>query len=363
MGDNSTLQPAQMEPAPLGRRTVSILIPSLHRPDLLQQCLASIAQQTLPAQQFEICVVENEARREYGLAPPLPDNLRCIRLAENLGTTGSINRGLQQSSSEYVLLLNNDVQLDCRYLEVLLAKLRADAALGFATGKLLNARRPGLLDGAGDALLCGGGAYRLGHDNPDHGQFDQTMPILAGCGAAALFRRSVLEEIEGLDEEFFAYLDDVDLALRAQLTGHPGIYVPEAIAWHLGSATLGDVLHPRIAELVTRNQLFVLLKDYPAAALWRFSGRIFLFQLLWLALLIRRGRVLPYLRGVAGALLRVPNMLGKRRRLMPERRITSAQFIALLRASERQIFRWQAALPAGARSGLLATYFRLFPPQ
>lgn len=343
-------------------KLVSVIIPSWRRPDLLQRCLASLVQQTLGPETYEIVVVENEARPEMVAAVQLPANARLIALAENLGTTGSLNRALQQGSSQYVLLLNNDVELDSRFLQVLIALLDHNPACGFATGKLLNARQRDRLDGAGDALLCGGGSYRLGHGDPDHGQFDQVAPVLAGCGAATLFRRAVLEEIGGLDEDFFAYLDDVDIALRAQLAGHQGIYTQEAIAWHLGSATLGEAFHPRIAELLTRNQIFLLLKDYPAGAFFCLLGHIVWFQLLWLALVIRKGRVLPYMRGLAGALRSIPRMMGKRRAIMRTRRMSSAQFVALLRASEQQIFQWQAVLAPNERSRLLAAYFWFFQP-
>ncbi|HSB75890.1 MAG TPA: glycosyltransferase family 2 protein [Terriglobales bacterium] len=361
-----TVQTASMPrggESPPPESLISVVIPSLRRPDLVEQCLASLARQTLPTQQFEVLVVENEAGP--GAKPPafLPKNARWLPLSENLGTTGSINRALEQSRSDYVMLLNNDVQLETRCLQALLDTLQADAGLGFATAKLLNARRPGVLDGAGDALLCGGGAYRLGHDNPDCGQFDRAAPVLAGCGAATLFRRAALEKAGRLDEHFFAYLDDVDLGLRVHLAGYRGVYTPEAVAGHLGSATLGDVFHPRIAELLTRNQLFLLMKDYPAGALWRLLGRITVFQLFWLALVVRRGRLGSYLRGVAGALLGVPKMLAKRRRLVRSRAVSSTQFLDLLRASERQIFAWQKALPAEARSALLTAYFRWFKPR
>ncbi len=307
-------------------------------------------------------MVENEAQPEVIATLQLPVNARLIALAENLGTTGSINRALRQSSSEYVLLLNNDVELDSRFLEVLIGLLDQNPGYGFATGKLLNARRRDTLDGAGDALLRGGGAYRLGHDDKDEGQFDRESLLVAGCGAATLFRRSVLDQIGGLDEDFFAYLDDVDLGLRTLLAGYQGGYVPEAIAWHLGSATLGDVFHPRIAELLTRNQLFLIMKDYPAGAFSRLLGHILVFQLLWLALVLRRGRLWAYLRGLAGALRRAPRMIARRRQVMRTRRISSAQFLALLCGSERQVFQWQAGLPLGSRSRLLTGYFRLFKP-
>lgn len=358
----TTTRPPQNGPSSAGT-LVSVIIPSLHRPDLLQRCLAALAQQTVPAEHFEVIIVENDARSDCMLPTPLPTNVHCIPLVENLGTTGSINRGLQQSSSEYVLLLNNDVEVDARFLEVLIAILEANPSFGFATGKLLNAHRRNVLDGAGDALLRGGGAYRLGHGDEDLGQFEQLAPIIAGCGAATLYRRSVLEQIQGLDEDFFAYLDDIDLGLRAHLAGYTGVYTPQAVAYHLGSATLGDAFHPRIAEFLTRNQLFLLLKDYPAGALCRLLGPIAIFQLLWLALMIRRGRLTPYLRGMTKALSEVPAMLVKRRRVMRSRRLSSAQFLALLRASERQIFDWQTGLHANTGSRLLSSYFRIFSPM
>jgi GT2 family glycosyltransferase len=146
------------------RKLVTVIIPSWHRPDLLRKCLSSLSQQTLPAEDYDIIVVENEAREENTVAVALLPNARTIGLAANLGTTGSINRGLEQSSSEYVLLLNNDVELDSRFIEILVGALGQDHRWGFATPKLLNSRRRDTVDGAGDALLRGGGSYHLGHN-------------------------------------------------------------------------------------------------------------------------------------------------------------------------------------------------------
>lgn len=344
------------------RKLLTVIIPSWHRPDLLQKCLSSLSRQTLPAEEYDIIVVENEARPDTTGDAGLPPNARVISLATNLGTTGSINRGLEQSSSEYVLLLNNDVELDLRSLEVMVSALRKNLQAGFVTPKLLNSRKPDMIDGAGDALLRGGGSYHLGHNDLDHGQFNEGTSVLLACGAAMLFRRSVLDEVEGLDEDFFAYLDDVDLALRAQMLGYKGVYVPEAIGYHLGSATLGDIFHPRIAEWLTRNQIYLIVKDYPAGACLRLCGHIFFFQLLWLSLMLRRGRLISYLRGLAAALVGAPRMWRKRSRFMSRCRISSTEFIALLSASERQIFQWQVGLPAAERSRLLDAYFRMFKP-
>jgi GT2 family glycosyltransferase len=256
-------------------KTVAIAIPALHRPDLTARCIEFIQQQTMPAGEWEIVVVENEARAGEMLPDPLPWNTRRIELADNEGTTGSINRAVAATDSRYVLLLNNDVELEPDYIAKLVAALDADAKLGFATGKLLRATQRTHLDGAGDAMLMAGAGYRLAHMERDDGQFDKPMPVLAGCGAAVLYRREAFVESGGLDTEFFAYLDDLDLALRAQLIGYSGLYLPSAVAYHIGSATLGEPLHPRVIELITRNQIWLLMKDYPRAVLRRLFPRIF----------------------------------------------------------------------------------------
>lgn len=227
-------------------KTVAIVIQSLHRPDVTARCIESVQRQTLPAEQWKIVVVENEAQAGSILPDPLPRNTMRIELPTNEGTTNSINRGMAAVPSPYVLLLNNDVELAPDYLQKLVKTLDADEALGFATGKLLRATDHTLLDGAGDAMILAGASYRLGHLDHDNGQFNQPMQLLSACGAAVLYRSKAFLLCGGLDADFFAYLDDLDLALRTHLIGYRGTYLPDAVAYHIGSATFGRALHPRV---------------------------------------------------------------------------------------------------------------------
>ncbi len=341
-------------------KTVTIAIPSLHRPDLTARCIEFIQKQTLPAAEWEIVVIENEARPGEILGNPLPPNTRRIELPTNEGTTGSINRAVAATESHYVLLLNNDIELTPEYIEKLIQALKSDATLGFAVGKLLRATQRTHLDGAGDAMLMAGAAYRLGNLERDSGQFDRAMPVLSGCGAAVLYRREAFADSGGLDSEFFAYLDDLDLGIRAQLVGYNGAYVPEAVAYHIGSATLGATMHPRVIEYLTRNQLYLLTKDYPWPVFLRLLPRIAVYQCLWLFYALRNGGLGPYFRGLWTALRGRHGMRGKHRELMHVRRIGNAEFLQRLRESERQIYDWQRSLAARERSSLLKFYFGLF---
>jgi GT2 family glycosyltransferase len=351
-------------------KTVAIAIPSLHRPDLTARCIEFVQKQTLPYGEWEIVVIENEAQADKILPDPLPPNTRRIELTTNEGTTGSINRAVAATDSRYILLLNNDIELESDYIARLLAAFDTDLKLGFAVGKLLRATERDHLDGAGDAMLMAGAAYRLGHLNFDHGQFDQPMPALAGCGAAVLYRREAFVASGGLDPEFLAYLDDLDLALRAQLMGYTGAYVPGAVAYHIGSATLGQPLHPRVVEYVTRNQIYLLIKDYPRAVFLRLLPRIIVYQVLWMVSSNRRsgrgssseqhGSMRAQIRGWSAAIHNRHIMRQKGRELMTKRRICDAEFLRRLRDSERQIYDWQQSLPVQDRSSLLKFYFRLF---
>ncbi len=341
-------------------KTVAIAIPALHRADLTARCIEFIQKQTQPAEEWEIVVIENEARAGKILPDPLPRNTRRIELSTNEGTTGSINRAVAVTESRYVLLLNNDVELEPDYIEKLARAMDADPKLGFAVGKLLRAAERTHLDGAGDAMLMAGAGFRLGHQDLDHEQFDQAVPVLSGCGAAVLYRREAFVESGGLDDEFFAYLDDIDLALRVQLLGYSGIYLPAARAYHIGSATLGQPLHPRVIEFITRNIVCMLTKDYPAPIFRRLLPRIVFYQFLWMMFAIKNRAIGAYWRGLRSALRNRRSMRQKHRELMSKRRITDDDFLERLRASERQIWEWQQSRATDKRSSWLKTYFRLF---
>jgi GT2 family glycosyltransferase len=186
------------------------------------------------------------------------------------------------------------------------------------------------------------------------------MQILSGCGAAVLYRREAFVESGGLDPDFFAYLDDLDLALRVQLLGFGGLYLPDAVAYHVGSATLGQKLHPRVVEYITRNQIYLLTKNYPQGVFRKLRRRIIAYQILWALFAMGSGGIGAYLRGLRSVLRNRHSMRRKHLELMNKRRIGDDEFLQKIRASERQIHAWHIAQPAAKKSALLHLYFRLF---
>ncbi len=335
-------------------RKVSVVIPTWRREDLLGHCLQSLGRQTVT--DFETIVVRNGAGAETDCVA-LPPQPRIVRLPANRGFGAGVNAGIAQGRSAYVLVLNDDVELDRNWMERTVAFLDKRPEISYCCGKIYQTQGP-LLDNAGDALSLGGSAWRLGFGRRDSGDFDLPRAVWAVSGTATLFRRNVFEQVGKFDEDFFAYLEDVDLSLRAARAGLRGYYLPEATCRHQGGATLGGPDSPAVIRLLTRNQLLLLVKHYPVRLLLRLAPRIVWAQILWAMLSVRKGRFTAYLAGLAGFLRLFPRAV--RQRVTCSREEGQA-LLARLRCSEREIFADVFAPQRAKRDTFWRLYFGLFP--
>ena len=280
--------------------TVSAVIPHLDRADLLERAMRSLAAQRLPqGVVLEVIVVANGSPGE-SLRVARALGARTIPLGSNRGVSRAFNRGLEVARGKWVALLNDDIELAPGWLSALLGGARS-AGAWFATGKVYDARCRGVLDGAGDAVCRGGASWRLGHGKPDGPDFAVPRPTYFPSATASLFRREFFDRVGRFDESFFAYLEDVDLGMRAASLGLAGTYVPEAEAWHEGSATSGR-WSDRSVTWITRHQLLLLAKHYSEAMLLRYGRPVAVAQLLWAALAVSRGRSRAWLEGIAQGL-------------------------------------------------------------
>lgn len=342
-------------------RSVGVVIPTYDRDDLLETCLEHLARQTLrPAR---IIIIDNGKRNIMPEFLRKFEPLEWICLSGNRGTAVAFNLGIGAAKGcDYVLLLNNDAEMEPECLSYLVGALENDLSYSAVVPKLLRWSDPRYLDGVGDEILVGGGAYRLGSGELDAGQYDQSEPVFGACAAAALYRASLFEDIGGFDEDFFAYREDVDLSLRAQLRGHRCLYVPAARVHHHGSATMGKPAHSWIVRLSTRNQILAILKNYPNAALIRFLPQMIAFQVLWLGFAIRRNTLFAACAGLFDTLQLLPKTLAKRKRIQSNRLLSSDRFAALLKQSELRIRRRYRSIENPQPSKLLALYFRICGP-
>ena len=271
---------------------VSIIVPVWNGRVLVEGLLRSLREQTQPA--AEILIVDNGS--EDG-APEAAERLgaRVIRMGSNTGFTRAVNRGIQECKTEWLAIVNSDVEVTPDWLERLLEAASVSGAW-FATGKTLSAPNPDLIDGTYDALCRGGCAWRVGQGRADGPEFSIPRDIWSAPGTAGLFRTELFRQIGLLDERFESYLEDVEFGLRCACLNYKGRYVPSAVAYHQGSAALGK-WHPRIVRRIARNQVLLVAKHYPRRLLFRYAWPILFSQSLWGLVALRHATFLAFLQG------------------------------------------------------------------
>jgi GT2 family glycosyltransferase len=328
------------------RAVVGVVVANWNRKELLRACLDSLARQTHGS--FEVVVVDNGSTdgstglvEEMAKSYPVP--LLLIANSANLGFCAANNQGIQATNATFVALLNNDAEAEPGWLEALeRATLQAED-IGMAASKVLVWEDPTRIDKCGHLMYPDGQNRGRGSGQIDRGQFNRAQEVLWPDGCAAMYRRAMLEDIGGFDEDFFAYADDAELGLRARWAGWRCLYTPDAVVRHHRGATLG-LGSARRLTLIERNRVLLAVKLFPGSLLWA-NGAFLLTRIvagMWAAAR-NRGEMRHYpgmsgkftaalalLRGTAEAIPRIPAMLRKRRTLRPKRRLTGRQIRKLL---------------------------------
>ncbi len=320
---------------------VTVIVPVWNGRELLVKLFASLRRQTHPL--VEILAIDNGS--EDGAAEEAArEGARVIPLGANLGFSTAVNRGIGESRTEWLAIVNTDVELAPDWLEKLMGALERGASepappVWFATGKILAASRREIIDGTYDALCRGCCAWRVGHGRADGPEFSQPGSIDFAPLTAALFRAQLFQEVGLLEERFESYLEDIDLGLRCAAAGYKGVYVPGAIGYHQGSATLGR-WHPETVRRISRNQLLLVSKHYPASLVFRYTWRIVVAQGLWGLLAARHGAGWAFVRGKLQG-LRMFRCLRPRSMQTRSMRACSPGLREILEKSEREIFQVQ----------------------
>jgi GT2 family glycosyltransferase len=300
---------------------------------LLEVILPSLASQSY--RRFEVLVVDNGSRDDSMsyLSEHWPD-VEVVTIPDNIGVAAALNRGVAGARREFVALLNNDLELEPDWLEAMRAGLDRHPEAAAVACKLRSYQDRERLDGAGDVLTRSLTAYRRGHGELDHGQYDSEQEVFAATAGGGLYRAAVLAQVGPFDESFFAYYEDVDWGLRAQLAGLRSWYIPTAVAYHMGSHTTGGDSNPYYYEIHRRNTLAVLIKDVPARVLLRNAHSILHHHALGLVYSARAGMLRVHLRAIFRALRAAPGWLRARRRILGSRAIDARDFDRFLGAPE-----------------------------
>ena len=317
------------------------MVVNWNRKELLRACLDSLKRQGEVA--LEVIVVDNGSADGSAEMAESAFGVHVIRNRENRGFCAANNQGIAAAQGEFVALINNDAEAAEGWLAALHRACSGAPDIGMAASKVLVWEDPSRIDKAGHLIFPDGQNRGRGSGAADRGQYDREEEALWPDGCAAMYRKAMLDQIGGFDEDFFAYGDDAELGLRARIAGWRCVYTPLAVVRHHRGSTLGKDSVRRL-ELIERNRLLLAMKLFPWSLLL-FNPLFFAARLAAGVLAACRGAGdTAYFPGLAGkwnllrgllvgqlqALRLAPRMLRKRAGLRRIRRLTPGQVRRLI---------------------------------
>ena len=308
---------------------ISVVIVNWNGAEHLPVCLNSLRAQTF--RDFEIILVDNHSHDEsLSLIARDYADVKVIALRENRGFAGGSNAGIRAAHGSMIVLLNNDTAAEPRWLESIVAAFERHPEAGLVASKMKLFDRRDTFHTAGDLYRLDGLPGNRGVWEIDRGQYDREEYVFSACGGTAAYRRSMLDQIGLLDEDFFFSCEDVDLAWRAQLAGWKCVYAPSAVVYHKLSATGGG---STASFYDGRNLIYLIVKDYPASLWKRYRGLILRKQgaLFVEALRAWRGEAArARMRGMLAGLLGIPQLRRKRRAIQDGRAVSDEYLLSIL---------------------------------
>jgi GT2 family glycosyltransferase len=310
---------------------IAVIIVTWNAANLIEGVLAAVSLQTRPADR--VLIIDNGSSDEDILAGIVAQYPFCelSRLGKNLGFAAANNIGvIQCDDAEFVALLNPDAFPEPHWLEALLAAAQENPEFDVFGSKLVKAADPSVLDGAGDAYHISGLVWRLGHGVPVASLSIQASEVFSPCAAAALYRRSALLNVGGFDEDYFCYVEDVDIGFRLRLTGYRCLFVPASVAHHIGSGTTGGQHSDFAVYHGHRNLVWTFVKDMPGGVFWPLLPLHVAMNLITLVVFTLRGQGRVILRAKWDAIKGLPKMWRKRQLVQSTRVATARQIWRLM---------------------------------
>ena len=307
----------------------AIIIVAFNCWDHLYRCLDALSDQTVSG--FRIVIVDNgdATGQEIDRACAYP-NVTYLKSLTNLGFAAGNNRGMDLvQDADWIVLLNPDTLPAVDWFDKMMRAVARYPEFDVFGSRLLQADRPGTLDGEGDCYHVSGFVWRSGMGSPVGSEHRRPWEVFSPCAAAALYRADILRELGGLDEDFFCYVEDVDLGFRLRLAGYRCLTVPDARVLHVGSATTGkrSTFYVYYGQ---RNLVWAYVKNMPGLLFWLFLP---LHVALNLAAVLRftlRGQFRVVWRAKCDAIQGLPGIWSKRRAIQKGRRASLGDILKVL---------------------------------
>ena len=248
----------------------------------------------------EVIIVDNgstDSSKEYIESNNFNFPVILVENDENLGFSPAVNQGIRKAKFEYVFSLNNDTEVKKGSIKALIDLVSSKPEIFSVQAKMLQYRNKELVDDVGDEYNLLAWTKKTG-ENHRSDEFNEVCEIFSACAGAAMYKKSLLEEIGMFDDNYFAYMEDVDLAIRSKINGYVNLLCPDAIVYHIGSATSGSRYNEFKVRLAARNNVWTVYKNQPIPM--KIVNFIFLFLgfLIKYLFFVRKGFGKTYLAGI-----------------------------------------------------------------
>ena len=292
----------------------TVIIPNYNGMKFIENCMKALEQETSTS--YHICVVDNgstDGSKEW-LENNCPQ-VQLLSLGENTGFCGAVNAGIKVAKTPYVILLNNDTEVKYGFVKALESALEKEKKSFSVSAKMVDLYNKEVLDGAGDLYCALGWAFALGKGKREKEYYTNPREIFSACGGAVIYRKEVLDEIGGFDQNHFAYLEDCDLGYRAQIFGYRNYYTPEAVVYHAGSGVSGSRHNEFKVNLSSKNSIYLIYKNMPVLQIvlnLPFLIPGFLIKYLFF---IKKGLGLTYRKGIIKGVKLCLSAEGRRKKI------------------------------------------------
>jgi len=239
----------------------TVVIPNYNGKHFLKNCLTSLFHQT--KKEFYTLVIDNGS--SDGSVDYIKEQfpwIKVLSLKKNYGFCKAVNRGIQIAKTPYVLLLNNDTEVEPDFVEELEKAMERHPKAFSVSSKMLRFQKRDRIDDAGDLYCLVGWQFQRGIDRAEN-CYKKEDRIFSACAGAAIYRRTVFEKIGYFDEQHFAYLEDMDIGFRARIYGYENWFNPNAKVYHVGSGTSGSKYNSFKVKLSARNSVYMNYKNMP----------------------------------------------------------------------------------------------------
>ena len=240
---------------------VSVVIPNYNGLAYLEGVLSSLECQSM--KNFEVILVDNGSTDgSCAFVASQYSWVHIIALSENFGFSRAVNEGIKAARAPYVLLLNNDTEVEPDFLKEMTEGLQRHKKAFSCQAKMLQFHDREKMDDGGNYYCALGWAF-AGGKGKSAKHYDKEKKIFSSCAGAAIYRKKIFEKIGYFDDEHFAYLEDLDVGYRARIYGYENWYIPGAVVYHVGSGTSGSRYNQFKIRYSSRNNIYMIYKNMP----------------------------------------------------------------------------------------------------